>query len=153
MAARLNSGTARRNKPCLLATGISVRDSSGTLIEGNRAMKEHLLSRGIDHRIRWAANPGMSFLKTESPKSRPPWMEASNWSMKGALWISWLGQVVDIVVALGIVAAHRLHQVRMRCLHRHPNKRTYEMISFYLLGWASLNKLETHIKKLKQKPA
>jgi hypothetical protein len=34
-----------------------------------------------------------------------------------------------------------------------PNKRTFEMISFYLLGWASLDELETHIEKLKQKAA
>jgi len=32
-----------------------------------------------------------------------------------------------------------------------PNKRTYEMICFYLLGWASLPELEAHIKKLKPK--
>lgn len=32
-----------------------------------------------------------------------------------------------------------------------PNKRTYEMICFYLLGWASLEELEAHIKKLKSK--
>lgn len=30
-----------------------------------------------------------------------------------------------------------------------PNKRTYEMICFYLLGWASLGELEAHIEKLK----
>jgi len=29
-----------------------------------------------------------------------------------------------------------------------PTKRTYEMISFYLAGWASLEELEAHIKKL-----
>ena len=33
-----------------------------------------------------------------------------------------------------------------------PNKRTYEMICFYLLGWASLAELEAHIEKLNQKP-
>ncbi len=32
-----------------------------------------------------------------------------------------------------------------------PNKRTYEMICFYLLGWASLEELEDHIEKLKPK--
>lgn len=32
-----------------------------------------------------------------------------------------------------------------------PNKRTYEMICFYLLGWASLEELEAHIEKLKTK--
>lgn len=32
-----------------------------------------------------------------------------------------------------------------------PNKRTYEMICFYLLGWASLEELEAHIEKLKSK--
>ncbi|MBB3210653.1 hypothetical protein FHS27_006501 [Rhodopirellula rubra] len=32
-----------------------------------------------------------------------------------------------------------------------PNKRTYEMICFYLLGWASLEELEAHIEKLKPK--
>lgn len=34
-----------------------------------------------------------------------------------------------------------------------PNKRTYEMICFYLLGWASLEELEAHIEKLKSKSA
>lgn len=32
-----------------------------------------------------------------------------------------------------------------------PTKRTYEMICFYLLGWASLEELESHIKNLKPK--
>lgn len=31
---------------------------------------------------------------------------------------------------------------------RKPNKRTWEMIQFYLLGWASLEELETHLAKL-----
>ncbi len=30
-----------------------------------------------------------------------------------------------------------------------PTKRTFEMICYYLSGWASLSELETHIKKLK----
>ncbi len=30
-----------------------------------------------------------------------------------------------------------------------PTKRTYEMISFYLMGWASEGELEAHIQKLK----
>jgi hypothetical protein len=34
-----------------------------------------------------------------------------------------------------------------------PTKRTYEMICFYLLGWASLEELERHIEKLKPKSA
>jgi Transposase DDE domain len=34
-----------------------------------------------------------------------------------------------------------------------PTKRTYEMICFYLLGWASLEELESHIEKLKPKSA
>ncbi len=34
-----------------------------------------------------------------------------------------------------------------------PTKRTYEMICFYLLGWASLEELETHIAKLKPQKA
>ena len=34
-----------------------------------------------------------------------------------------------------------------------PTKRTYEMICFYLLGWASLEELEAHIEKLKPKSA
>ena len=32
-----------------------------------------------------------------------------------------------------------------------PNKRTWEMIQFYLMGWASLKELEAHIAKQKQK--
>jgi len=34
-----------------------------------------------------------------------------------------------------------------------PNKRTYEMICFYMMDWASLEELEAHIKKLKAKNA
>jgi Transposase DDE domain len=34
-----------------------------------------------------------------------------------------------------------------------PTKRTYEMICFYLLGWADLEELEAHIKKLQPQPA
>jgi hypothetical protein len=34
-----------------------------------------------------------------------------------------------------------------------PTKRTYEMISFYFLGWASLEELNAHIQKLKDKDA
>lgn len=34
-----------------------------------------------------------------------------------------------------------------------PTKRTYEMICFYLAGWASLEELEAHIKKLKSRDA
>lgn len=34
---------------------------------------------------------------------------------------------------------------------RQPTKRTYEMICFYLVGWATLEELEAHIKKLKAK--
>lgn len=33
-----------------------------------------------------------------------------------------------------------------------PTKRTYEMICFYFLGWATLEELEAHIHKLKPKP-
>jgi IS4 transposase len=31
---------------------------------------------------------------------------------------------------------------------KQPTKRTFEMITFYFLGWASLDELEAHIKKL-----
>lgn len=34
-----------------------------------------------------------------------------------------------------------------------PTKRTYEMICFYLLGWADLEELEAHIKKLQPQPS
>jgi len=34
-----------------------------------------------------------------------------------------------------------------------PTKRTYEMISFYLIGWATLDELEEHIKKLSDRVA
>lgn len=32
-----------------------------------------------------------------------------------------------------------------------PSKRTYEMVCFYLMGWASLKELQAHIEKLKPK--
>lgn len=35
---------------------------------------------------------------------------------------------------------------------RQPNKRTFEMISFYLLGWASLTELEAHLETLERRP-
>lgn len=34
-----------------------------------------------------------------------------------------------------------------------PTKRTYEMITFYFMGWASLEELETHIAKLQRSEA
>jgi Transposase DDE domain len=34
---------------------------------------------------------------------------------------------------------------------KQPTKRTYEMVSFYFLGWASLEELETHLAKLQPK--
>lgn len=34
-----------------------------------------------------------------------------------------------------------------------PNKRTYEMLCFYLLGWATLEELEAHLEKKKPKNA
>lgn len=36
---------------------------------------------------------------------------------------------------------------------RMPTKRTYEMICFYFLGWATLQELEAHIQRLKLKAA
>ncbi|MHC2071121.1 hypothetical protein ACYFX5_26915 [Bremerella sp. T1] len=35
---------------------------------------------------------------------------------------------------------------------RQPTKRTYEMVCFYLTGWASLEELESHVKALPPKP-
>ena len=32
---------------------------------------------------------------------------------------------------------------------RSPTKRTFEMICYYMSGWASLKELESHIEKLK----
>ncbi len=32
---------------------------------------------------------------------------------------------------------------------RKPTKRTWEMIQFYLIGWASLEELDRHLKSLK----
>jgi hypothetical protein len=34
-----------------------------------------------------------------------------------------------------------------------PTKRTFEMICFYMLGWARLEELEAHIEKLQSKSA
>ena len=34
---------------------------------------------------------------------------------------------------------------------KQPTKRTYEMVSFYFLGWASLEELEAHLAKLQPK--
>lgn len=34
---------------------------------------------------------------------------------------------------------------------RQPTKRTYEMVCFYLSGWASLEELESHVQALPQK--
>ena len=32
---------------------------------------------------------------------------------------------------------------------RTPTRRTFEMICFYMIGWASLEELEAHIEKVK----
>jgi len=56
---------------------------------------------------------------------------------------------VTIEIYLAIIACIMI----MSITGKSPTKRTYEMISFYLLGWASLDELEEHIKKLSDKVA
>jgi len=56
---------------------------------------------------------------------------------------------VTIQIYLAIIACIMI----MSITGKSPTKRTYEMISFYLLGWASLDELEEHIKKLSDKVA
>ncbi|MEM1228568.1 MAG: hypothetical protein AAGJ40_22990 [Planctomycetota bacterium] len=31
---------------------------------------------------------------------------------------------------------------------KQPTKRTYEMVTFYFMGWATLEELQAHLKKL-----
>ena len=54
---------------------------------------------------------------------------------------------VTIQIYLAIIACIMILAITGKM----PTKRTYEMICFYLLGWASLDELETHIKKLQPK--
>lgn len=56
-------------------------------------------------------------------------------------------QGVTIQLYLAIIACILI----MSLTGKTPSKRTYEMVSFYLLGWASLEELEAHIKKLSVK--
>ena len=56
---------------------------------------------------------------------------------------------VEIQMYLAIIACLLI----LICTGGQPNKRTYEMICFYLLGWASLEELEAHIERLKPKSA
>lgn len=56
---------------------------------------------------------------------------------------------VTIQIYLAIIACIMI----MSITGKSPTKRTYEMISFYLMGWASLDELEEHIKKLSDKVA
>lgn len=51
---------------------------------------------------------------------------------------------VTIQIYLAIIACLLI----MSITGKSPSKRTYEMICFYLIGWASLEELEEHIKKL-----
>lgn len=51
---------------------------------------------------------------------------------------------VTIQFYLAIIACIMI----MSITGKRPTKRTYEMICFYLMGWASLSELEGHIKKL-----
>jgi hypothetical protein len=54
---------------------------------------------------------------------------------------------VTIQIYLAIIACIMILAITGKM----PTKRTYEMICFYLLGWASLDELETQIKKLQPK--
>ena len=54
---------------------------------------------------------------------------------------------VEIQMYLGIIACLLI----LIYTGGQPTKRTYEMICFYLLGWASLEELEAHIATLKPK--
>ena len=54
---------------------------------------------------------------------------------------------VTIQIYLAIIACIMILSITGKM----PTKRTYEMICFYLLGWASLQELERHIEKLKAK--
>jgi hypothetical protein len=56
---------------------------------------------------------------------------------------------VTIQIYLAIIACIMI----MSITGKSPTKRTYEMISFYLIGWATLDELEEHIKKLSDKVA
>jgi IS4 transposase len=56
---------------------------------------------------------------------------------------------VTIQIYLAIIACILI----MSITGKKPTKRTYEMVSFYLMGWASLEELEEHIKKLSDTPA
>lgn len=56
---------------------------------------------------------------------------------------------VTIEIYLAIIACIMI----MSITGKSPTKRTYEMISFYLLGWATREELEEHIKKLSDKVA
>lgn len=50
---------------------------------------------------------------------------------------------VTIQIYLAIIACILI----MSITGKTPTKRTYEMISFYLIGWASMDELEEHIQK------
>ena len=54
---------------------------------------------------------------------------------------------VTIQIYLAIIACIMI----LAMTGKMPTKRTYEMICFYLLGWAELEELETHIEKLQLK--
>lgn len=56
---------------------------------------------------------------------------------------------VTIQIYLAIIACILI----MSITGKTPTKRTYEMVSFYLMGWASLEELEAHIKTLSGKKA
>ena len=51
---------------------------------------------------------------------------------------------VTIQIYLAIIACI----IIMSITGKSPTKRSYEMISFYLIGWATRDELEEHIKKL-----
>lgn len=54
---------------------------------------------------------------------------------------------VTIQIYLAIIACIMI----LSLTGKMPTKRTYEMICFYLLGWADLEELQAHIEKLKSK--
>jgi len=53
---------------------------------------------------------------------------------------------VEIQVYAALIACLLI----LRCTGRTPTKRTFEMLCFYMAGWADLDEVAGHIDKLKR---
>lgn len=102
--------------------------------------EEFFSSQHLNEGVRWASFPDtLDMIVFSFKESGPSWLETANWSFSGTFWVCKLGLVLDLLTALGIVAAvaavyewwRRRHwQYSLRCLL------AATLVISAMLGWS-----------------